>query len=61
MRTGRRENGEGWRAHLLTKGTKVTYEGAENGTEVVYVTYPHWMKAQQESQHADLLDTFQSV
>ncbi len=43
---------------FLTKGTKVTYEGAEDGTEVVYVTYPHWLEAQRKSAHADLLDTF---
>ncbi len=26
---------------FLTKGTKVTYEGGEDDTEVVYVTHPH--------------------
>ncbi|MGQ0569199.1 MAG: hypothetical protein ACT4P5_06655 [Armatimonadota bacterium] len=41
---------------FFTKGTKLTYEGAEDGTEVVYVTYPHWMEAQRKSEHADLLD-----
>ncbi|MGH8771773.1 MAG: hypothetical protein ACREV2_11435 [Burkholderiales bacterium] len=46
---------------FLTKGAKVTYQGAEGGTEVVYVTYPHWMEAQRKSKHADLLDTFHAV
>lgn len=43
---------------FLTAGTAVAYEGAEDGTEVVYVTYPHWMAAQRDSEHAALLDEF---
>jgi ethanolamine utilization protein EutQ len=46
---------------FLAAGTKVVYEGAEDGTEVVYVSYPHWMIAQRNSEHADLLDTFHPV
>lgn len=44
---------------FLTKGTKVAYEAAEDGTEVVYVTYPHWMDAHRKSEHAHLLDAYQ--
>jgi ethanolamine utilization protein EutQ len=43
---------------FLTKGTKVIYQGEEDDTEVVYVSYPHWMEAQRNSEHADLLDEF---
>jgi ethanolamine utilization protein EutQ len=43
---------------FLTKGTKVAYEAAENDTEVVYVTYPHWMDAHRRSEHAALLDSY---
>ncbi len=43
---------------FLTKGTKVAYEAAEDDTEVVYVTYPHWMDAQTKSEHAHLLDSY---
>jgi ethanolamine utilization protein EutQ len=43
---------------FLTKGTKVVYQGEEDDTEVVYVTYPHWFDAQRNSEHADLLDKF---
>lgn len=46
---------------FLTKGTKVVYEGAEDDTEVVYVTYPYWMEAQCNSEHAALLDSFHPV
>ena len=43
---------------FLTKGTAVAYESAEDDTEVVYVTYPHWMDAQTKSEHAHLLDSY---
>jgi ethanolamine utilization protein EutQ len=46
---------------FLTKGTKVAYEAAEDDTEVVYVTYPHWMDAQRQSEHAGLLDSYRPV
>ncbi len=46
---------------FLTKGTRVAYEAAENDTEVVYVTYPHWMVAHQRSEHAHLLDAYAPV
>lgn len=42
---------------FLTKGTEVVYH-AEEETELVYVTYPHWFDAQSKSEHADLLDKF---
>jgi ethanolamine utilization protein EutQ len=43
---------------FLTKGTKVAYEAGEDDTEVVYVTYPHWMDAHRRSEHAGLLDSY---
>jgi ethanolamine utilization protein EutQ len=43
---------------FLTKGTKVAYEAAEDDTEVVYVTYPHWMDTHLRSEHAALLDSY---
>jgi ethanolamine utilization protein EutQ len=46
---------------FLTKGTAIAYESAEDDTEVVYVTYPHWMDAQTKSEHAHLLDSYQPV
>jgi|SRR5687768_9210600 ethanolamine utilization protein EutQ len=46
---------------FLTKGTKIAYEAAEDDTEVVYVTYPHWMDAQTKSEHAHLLDAYHPV
>jgi ethanolamine utilization protein EutQ len=44
---------------FLRKGTPVVYSAKEEGADVVYVTYPHWMQAQAASEHAPLLDTFQ--
>ena len=44
---------------FLRAGTPVVYSAKEEGAEVVYVTYPHWMQAQAASEHAALLDTFQ--
>jgi ethanolamine utilization protein EutQ len=46
---------------VLTKGTELAYEAAEDDTEVVYVTYPHWMDAQTKSEHAHLLDSYHPV
>jgi ethanolamine utilization protein EutQ len=46
---------------FLTKGTQITYEAAEDDTEVVYVTYPHWMDAATKSEHAHLLDSYHPV
>lgn len=46
---------------FLTKGTEITYESAEDDTEVVYVTYPHWMQAHEASEHAHLLDAYHPV
>jgi ethanolamine utilization protein EutQ (cupin superfamily) len=45
---------------FLTKGTKLVYS-AEEETEVVYVTYPHWMDAQRKSEHAHLLDIYHPI
>ncbi len=46
---------------FLSKGTKVAYEAAEDDTEVVYVTYPHWMDEHRRSEHAALLDSYHPV
>lgn len=46
---------------FLTKGTQIAYEAAEDDTEVVYVTYPHWMDAATKSEHAHLLDSYHPV
>ena len=45
---------------FLTNGTKVTYY-AEEATEVVGSTYPHWQEAQRLSEHSAMLDDFHSV
>jgi ethanolamine utilization protein EutQ len=46
---------------FLTKGTKIAYESAEDDTEVVYVTHPHWLDAHTKSEHAHLLDSYHPV
>lgn len=46
---------------FLTKGTPVAYEAAADDTEVVYVTYPHWMEAQMKSEHAGLLEAYRPL
>jgi ethanolamine utilization protein EutQ len=48
-------------AIFLTKGTTVLYEGEEDGTEIVYVTFPHWWDVHRESEHAHLLAQFRPV
>ena len=44
---------------FLRAGTTLTYVAGLAGAEVVYVSYPHWMAAQEASEHAAFLDTFQ--
>jgi ethanolamine utilization protein EutQ len=44
---------------FLRKGTRLVYSAEEDGADVVYVSYPHWIDAQEGSEHAHLLDTFQ--
>jgi len=44
----------------LTKGTELVYQ-AEEDTELVYVTYPHWADATRRSEHASALDEFHPV
>ena len=44
---------------FLRKGTALAYEAGEDDTEAVYVTYPHWLKAQLSSSHAHLLESYQ--
>lgn len=46
---------------FLSKGTALAYEAAEDDTEVVYVSYPHWMQAHAASEHAHLLDDYHPV
>jgi ethanolamine utilization protein EutQ len=46
---------------VLTKGTEIAYEAAEDDTEAVYVTFPHWMDAQTKSEQAHLLDSYHPV
>ncbi|MGE7991739.1 hypothetical protein ACQKPE_11920 [Pseudomonas sp. NPDC089554] len=41
---------------FIAKGTKVAYEAGEDDTQAVYVSYPHWLKAQQGSEHAHYLE-----
>jgi ethanolamine utilization protein EutQ len=48
-------------AIFLTEGTKVEYEGEQDGTEVVYVTFPHWWDVHRDSEHAHLLAEFRPV
>lgn len=33
---------------FLTKGTEIAYEAAEDNTEAVYVTFPHWVAASEQ-------------
>jgi ketosteroid isomerase-like protein len=44
---------------FLRAGTPGVYSAKEEGAEVVYVTYPHWMQAHEASEHAPFLDSFQ--
>ena len=46
---------------FLTKGTRIAYEAAQDDTEFVYVTHPHWLDAQQRSEHAALLEDYHPV
>jgi ethanolamine utilization protein EutQ len=46
---------------FLNKDTQVVYSAEREGADVVYVTYPHWMAAQQGSEHAALLDGFHPI
>jgi ethanolamine utilization protein EutQ len=46
---------------FVTEGTKVVYRGELPGTEVVYVTYPHWWDVHRESEHAHLLADLRAV
>jgi ethanolamine utilization protein EutQ len=58
---GRKTTAKAGELIFLDKGTKVVYSAEEAGADVVYVTYPHWMDAQEQSQHAAPLDTFHPV
>ena len=46
---------------FLKKGAQIAYEAGEDGTEAVYVSYPHWLNAQEHSEHAHLLSAYHPV
>jgi ethanolamine utilization protein EutQ len=46
---------------FLTKGTALAYEAGEDDTEAVYISYPHWLGAQEQSEHAHLLNSYHPV
>lgn len=46
---------------FLTAGTSLAYEAGEDDTEVVYVSYPHWLETHEKSEHADLLDSYHPI
>ena len=45
----------------LGKGTRVVYEGDEDGTEVVFVTYMHQADASRQPSRLDLVDDGRAV
>jgi hypothetical protein len=45
----------------LSRGTHVVYEGEEDGTEVVFVTYLQGLDAQRQASQAGMLDDFHPV
>lgn len=47
-------------ALFLPKGTSLTYR-AEEPSELVYISYPHWAAATKKSEHAGALDFFHPV
>lgn len=57
---GRETTAHAGEASFLPKGTALTYR-ADEATELVYVTYPHWADATRRSEHASALDTFKPV
>jgi len=44
----------------IERGTEVVYRG-EEGAEVVYVTFPHWLDATQRSELASQLDEYDEI
>jgi ethanolamine utilization protein EutQ len=46
---------------FLKTGAQIAYEAGEDGTEAVYVSYPHWLNAQERSEHAHLLSAYHPV
>src|SRR5690606_23861346 len=52
--------GRAGEAIFLPKGTALTYR-AEEASEVVYVSYPHWAAATRASEHARALDEYRAV
>lgn len=44
---------------FLRNGTELVYSAGPAGADLVYVSYPQWAKAQRDSSHHALLDTFQ--
>ena len=46
---------------FIEKGTKVVYETAEDGSALVYVSYPDWQATQSDSEFKQLMDRFHPV
>ncbi|OJY31448.1 MAG: hypothetical protein BGO98_15420 [Myxococcales bacterium 68-20] len=57
---GRETTARAGEAIFLPKGTPLTYR-ADEATELVYVTFPHWAEATRKSEHAKALETFKAV
>lgn len=57
---GRPTTARAGEAIFLPKGTALTYR-AEEASEVVYVSYPHWAAATRASEHARALDEYRAV
>lgn len=45
----------------LRAGTELAYQAGPEGAELVYVTYPHWLAATENSAEADRLKEFHGV
>jgi hypothetical protein len=50
-----------WEKYLSSPRVRRAYEAAEDDTEAVYVTFPHWMDAQTKSEQAHRLDSYHPV
>ncbi|MDF2694169.1 MAG: hypothetical protein K0S65_2552 [Labilithrix sp.] len=57
---GRETTARAGEAIFLPKGTPLTYR-ADEATELVYVTFPHWAEATRKSEHAKALEAYKPV